>query len=296
VPIAIGAAAIDGIAFGLIAIAVATLVTAYVISPLRAGAQQVSGLVAVGGALSFALSRLADLIQITINANSYLVSIGRQQAMDWFNWIVTGIVSAYYGGAINAATWLAANLGAVAWMRNYWDAYWSVVFGEIRPAVGVLQNDLGGLHRWIDTAELPLIRGIGDDLAGLHRWIDGVQLPLIRGIGDDLAGLHRWLDGTLVPGIDAGIRQLADAWARTNADVQTRARQAEVDALKQELARTQATVATLAALLPLAIAGAEVISNLRCVGNINCLDLNALNDGTLSTLESRVAMLEVAGD
>jgi hypothetical protein len=289
-PIAIAGGAIDAIAFGLLAIAAGTLITAYVISPLRAASQQVSGLVAVGGALSWAFSHLADIVQIGLNANAYLIEVGRKQALDWFNWLIPWTARAFFGPELNAAGWLAANLGAVAWMRNYWDAYWAVVFGEVRPKVYAVANDVAGLHAFIDTALLPRVGGIGNDLLGLHQWIDGVLLPRVGGIGNDLLGLHEWIDGILVPGIEAGIRTLNDALQRTNADVQTRARTTEVEALRAELAKTQAVVGTLAALIPLALAGAEAISNLRCMMDLPCSDMSLLQD---TDLEARVSNLEL---
>lgn len=287
---ALAAPEIQLLAFGLIAIVASLIAETYIISPLRSASVTVSGLPFVGGPLSWALSTLATAVAIAVGLTSWIVDTGKQQAADAFNWLATNSVLAQFGWQLNAATWLANNLGAVAWITTHWDELWWIVTRQIQPLATQTAIDLDLFKQWVTGPMLAQVTALAAALNDLTRWIATVQVPLVNALSNDLAGLHRWLDSVVLPDIAASLRTLADRLARTEADVQTRARQADVDALRQELTRTQGLVTILTALMPLAIAGVESIGNLRCLMDVPCTDIQTMQD---SDLEARVSNLEL---
>ena len=214
-PAAVLAGGLVAIALAFAAISAALLIRQLVIGPIRGTASAVSEVALVGGVLAWALTQLANIIEIGISGFDYLANVGKQQAADWWNTLVYGTVNALYRDLWNAVIWYWTNWTNMSSLPGRLSAIENTVNHYVTAALGSVSIDLAGLHAWINSYELPLIRGIGDDLAGLHGWINGYQLPLIRGIGDDLAGLHDWINAHL-----ATRDELAQAQARAMAAAQ----------------------------------------------------------------------------
>lgn len=213
-PVAVLAAGLVAIALAFAAISATLLVRQLVVNPIRGAAVAVAEVAVVGGVISWALTQLANIIEIGLSEFQYLAQVGQQQAADWWNTLIYGTVNALYRDLWNALIWYQANFAGFSFILATYAGMRDLVYNHVFPSVSALSVDLAGLHAWINSYELPLIRGIGDDLAGLHGWIDSYELPLIRGIGNDLAGLHDWINQNLVTR-----NELANAEAKTLAQV-----------------------------------------------------------------------------
>lgn len=214
-PAAALAAGLVAIALAFAAISAALLVRQLVVNPIKGAAVAVAEVAIVGGVISWALTQLANIIEIGLSGFAYLAQVGQQQAADWWNTLVYATVNALYRDLWNAVIWYWANWANMSALPGKVAQLASLADNVLLPTVSRVSSDLAGLHSWIDGYELPLIRGIGDDLAGLHGWINGFQMPIIRGIGDDLAGLHKWIDANVLKRSDvAGIEAQALAQAQ----------------------------------------------------------------------------------
>lgn len=280
------------LAFALVAIVAVDLVRQFVVSPLYATSNRVSSVAVIGGPLAYAINLAAALIDETCAALSWMAQQGRNDAVNGWIWLVQNTVGWIFAPTIYWAQWVADRNGAIAWVLIYWDRLWAQAWTTVPALIGGVANDLAGLHRWIDTVEMPIIRGIGDDLAGLHKWLDTVEMPIIRGIGDDLAGLHKWLDDILVPNIDRAFGQVNDRIRHAEQDIARRALESEAEQLRARVTSLERQVALLMALGVIAAAGTDVIENLRCIGSVKCSLLDPLLNGDL---EDRLTELEING-
>lgn len=292
-PAAIGVGAVAALAFALIAIAATLLVRQLVVAPIRASAAGVSGIAVIGGSLAWLLVHAAQMIEAGLNTFDYLQQQYREQALSWWNWTVEQ--TSYYLGI--PTRWdQAANrtdINAVTALAQF------MFYSQLPPIIATALrqqaqiNSTAATVGHIATQDLPDIRGIE---AGLR-----IDVNAVTRLAQDL--FYRELP--TIKGIDAGLRidvnavtRLAqqtwyDALPRMQADINSRALQSDLIALRNVLAQQQALLGTLAALVPLAVAGAEAINSLRCASRIGCLDWDAINNGDLSSLEARVSMLEV---
>lgn len=188
-PIVIAGAAIDALAFGLIAIVAGTLIITYVVTPLRAAAAFASSIVAIGGALSWALTHAANFVQSAVDANAHLVEIGRNQALAYWNWLVGGTVNALFADqwALLYATASTA-VQALASTTYIWTQYLPWLRGRV-DANEANANAATHLAQRIWYQDLPQIRGIDDilrrDVDAATRLAQDIwynQLPFMRGV------------------------------------------------------------------------------------------------------------------
>lgn len=289
-PAIVAAAGIDGVAFGMMAIVAATLIAAFVISPLRNGAQQVAGLVAVGGVLSWGLTVVADFAQSVINTFGPQVVTGRQQAVDWLNWLVYNIGWTYFGTYFNLANWSAAWVNNWIWTR-------ALLFDTIIPTINAslayqltLINAAVGTINWLIGSYVPAVQawinyfiGHVSALEAVSAQVVQVWLPWVNGWIDSLNGrtrvLERWATDTATQTLP-----------RIEADVSRRALEAEAEALRARVGALERTVGLLASLAIIAALDVPAIRSLRdtALDPCRCLDLTNLND-----LQERVSALEV---
>lgn len=289
-PVAVGADALVLIAAAIVALGGALLIRQVIISPMRGAATNVSGAPVIGGVLAWALSEAALLIEYAVQGLSTLEAKAKADGVNTLSWFVAEAWGWWFSAWYNPLQWVAQNFGLVYNAAVNLPAMLNTLNNVVQIRMQVIASDIANLQSWIDSYELPLIRGIGNDLAGLHSWIDHTLLGLVGGIGNDLAGLHSWIDNTLVPGIDARIRDLQGQVDRVNSDVQTRARSSDVDMLRQRVSDLESQLAKLAALAPLAALSTTAINELveTALDPCRCVDLTNIGD-----MEQRISALEV---
>lgn len=292
-PAAVGIGALVALAFAFAAIAATLMVRTLIVSPMRASAAGVSGIPVIGGSLAWLIVNAMNMIELGLNTFDWGQEATRQQALSWWNWLVA--TTAWYLGIPDRVAFGQAriDINAVTALAQF------MYYGQIPPILATAlrhQSEINAVtaqsqHIWYQ--DLPDIRGIE---AGLR-----VDVNAVTRLAQDL--FYRELP--TIKGIDAGLRtdvnavtRLAqqtwyDALPRMRDDINSRALQSDLLALRDIVMRQQALLGTLAALVPLAIAGAEAINNLRCASRLGCLDWDAINNGDLSSLEGRVSMLEV---
>lgn len=290
-PAVIGLDIVAALAFGMAAIVATVLVRQLIVSPIRASASGVSGIAVVGGALAWLLTNAANMIELGLNVFDWGQAQFRAQALAWWNYAVTQ--TAYYIGLPQRGEFnqVAANAASALFTANY---TWLTYLPWLRGRVDANERNLlaaTAAVQYVIGAALPELRGIEAGLrvdvnaAGrLAQQIWNTELPAIRGIE---AGIRTDLNVTQ--------RALADVQShvipRIQADVNARALQSDLQALRDVVTRQGAQLAILGALAILALAGEEAISNLRCHMDIPCSDLNQF---TGQDWEARIAMLEVA--
>jgi len=294
-PAVIGLEAIAALGLTLVAIAATLLVRQLIVSPLRASAAGVSGIAVIGGALAWLLTNAANMIEVGLNAFDYGQTQFRTQALSWWNWTVAQ--TAYYIGLPQRTEFnaVAANANQALSTALYtWNSYlpWLKARVDGNEAATSAVTALAQFM-WYDA--LPELRGIDAGLRAdvdvatrlaQHIWYN--DLPQIRGIE---AGVRTDLNN-----VTRSMEQLqTQVLPRVQADINSRALQSDLLTLRDIVAKQAALLGTLAALVPLAIAGAEAVESLRCASRIGCLDWDAINNGDLSSLEARVSMLEVGG-
>lgn len=289
-PAVVGVEIVAALAFALIAIAATLLVRQLVVSPMRASASGVSGIPAIGGALAWLLTNAANMIEVGLNVFDYAQAQYRSTALTWWNWAVEQ--TAYYLGIPNRWDFQTAktDIGAVTALAQF-------IWYNSLPAIAARENDIRhdtqavtALAQSIWYNALPEIRGIE---AGLRTDVNAVtrlsqdiwysELPNIRGIE---AGIRTDLN--------AATRLAQDIWygelPRIRADVNTRARSVDLEALRARVDNLTRQLALLAPLLAIAALDATAITSLRdtAIDPCRCLDLSGLNN-----LEERVSALEL---
>lgn len=290
-PAVIGLEIVAAVAFAFAAIAATLLVRQLVVSPMRASAAGVSGIAVIGGALAWLLTNAANMIELGLNVFDWGQAQFRDQALSWWNYAVN--VTAYYLGIPQRAEFnqVAANAAqALSTVVYVWNTYLPWLRGRVDNNERNIQA-ASAVVAYIIGAALPELRGIEAGLRidvntanRIAQQIWNNELPNIRGIE---AGIRTDLNNV--------VRSLEDVRSnvipRVQADVNTRAREADLQALRDVVARQGAQLAVLSALAVIALAGEEAISNLRCHMDIPCSDLNQFMG---QDYEARIAMLEVA--
>lgn len=289
-PVAIAAGGFIELADAFAALAAALLIGTLVVASINWVAGIVGNIPVIGGAIAGMLHSLANAINGALQQLGWLKDQAIDTALNAWNFLVGGTVSALFGAYLWWVQDWASKSGPVGAVLYWWNAVWTAALIVLPARVSAVGGDLAGLHNWIDHVQDPIIQGIGNDLAGLRDWIDRALLPTVAGIGNDLAGLHNWIDHVQMPTVEGWVRGLQDALGRVDADVQTRARAADLSAALREIDRLNAALAALAPLAILANLGEEALTNLKddALDPCRCLDLSGL-----ASLESRVSALEV---
>ena len=289
-PAAVGLGAIEALALAFVAIGAALLVRTLIVAPIRSAAGAVSGVPAIGGALAYVLSQAALAIEIGVNGFAALANSAKSQGLSWWNWSVQ--VTMQY---IDIPQWhvlskVVQDTASVTALAQYiWYNSLPGIYNSVN-SVGATAVAAYSLSRSLFYDILPQLRGID---AGLRTDLDAVT-RLAQKIWYESLQEIRGIEAGLRTDLNNATRQLQNVTTqvipRIQADVNTRARDTELQALRDLVNRQAATLATLSALVPLAIAGAEAIENLRCMMDTPCSDVN-LNQ--YEDLEARVSNLEL---
>lgn len=192
-PAAVLIGGLVAIALAFAAISATLLIRQLVVNPVRGAAIAVAEIAIVGGVVSWALTQLANIIEAGLGGMAYLAEVGKQQAADWWNYLVNQTVASQFAWYFGWVGWLASVAGAIGNVLNNFPTLWSLTVYSLAPKVQATESSLAGLQNFVFGQLWQTLSGIGNDLAGLHSWIDNYELPLIRGIGNDLAGLRDWV-------------------------------------------------------------------------------------------------------
>lgn len=290
-PAAVGVGALVAFSFALVAIAATLMVRVLVVSPMRASAAGVSGIPVIGGSLAWLIVNAMNMIEVGLNVFDWGQEQTRQQALDWWNWLVG--TTAWWLGIPDRPTFGQArtDINAVTALAQF------MFYGQIPPIIATAlrqQSEINAVTAQSQAMFYQAIPEMRSIEAGLRTDVNAVtrlaqdlfyrELPTIKGI-----------DAGLRTDVNAATRLAQQIWydalPRMQADIGTRALQSDLTALRDIVLRQQALLTTLAALSVIALAGTDAINNLRCQMDLRCADLSPLLD---SDIEARLAMLETA--
>lgn len=289
-PAAVGLGAIEAIALAFVAIGAALLVRTLVVAPIRSASSAVSSVPAIGGALAYVLSQTALAIEIGVNGFAALANDAKSQGLSWWNWSVQVTLQYIDIPQWHALSNVVKDTAAVTALAQYiWYNSLPGIYNSIN-SIGPAASAAYTLSRSLFYDILPQLRGID---AGLRTDVDAVT-RLAQYIWYNSLAEIRGIEAGIRTDLNNAIRQLQNVTTQTipriQADVNTRAKDVELQALRDLVNKQAAALATLSALVPIAIAGEEAIQNLRCMMDTPCSDssLNMYED-----LEARVSNLEL---
>lgn len=196
-PAAVLIGGLIAIAFAFAAISASLLIRNLVVSPIRGAAVAVSEVAVVGGVIAWALTQLANIVEIGISGMAYLANVGEKQAADWWNYLIHETVANQFWVYFNEANLFNGMMPALQYIVGQFPGLYSLVVHSVWPTAIATADNLNKLQAFVYGEASQTINAINQDLVGLHHWIDGYELPLIRGIGNDLAGLKEWINGNV---------------------------------------------------------------------------------------------------
>lgn len=273
------APAFDALAFAFAAFAFALVAGALLINPLNTLAAAASGVPVIGGALSWAFSFMADLVQAAVDGVYWQKQYAYAQAASWWNWLVSNTIGNYYGdvnGKFADLYWRSGTL-------------WNQVYGTLAYQIGDLYAQVSSvrelaygvldLARYAVYSAIPQLRfetdalrarawALESDINNLRTIVIATLSARVGAIEADVIDFGRWREWV-------GNQVLP----RMQQDINVRAFESEAEALRQQLRQAQGQIAILFPLALLAVAGAEAISNLRCHMDVPCDPLSQLAQG-----------------
>ena len=289
---ALEAAYIVALALAFAAIAARLLIETFVENPLRNAASAASNVPGIGGALAWLLTQAANEVGYMLAVLSWIGQKGTDDGVTNMNNLTLGLMNWFLGDVIFWARWVgneSNNLSNI--IADWGNLWWQVWFGT--PSyIASVATQLGNLQGLVVGSILPEIRGIEAGVRDLSNLVNLRVIDDIARLTSDLLNLRWWIDNVLTPGFERALQGVNDRVGAIERDLPTRALEAEAEAIRARLAQLEHQVAILSALGILAIAGADVIENIRCLGGVKCDLLSPLLSGDL---EDRVTELELSG-
>lgn len=270
------APAFDALAFAFAALAFALVAYTLIINPLRSGADASSGLPVIGGALAWALSNLANLIESAVYYVDSLKDNAYRDATSWWNWLVSNTIGNYYGD-VN---------GKFADLYGRTDSLWNQVYGVVSSQVADLYSQVSGLWNLsyglrdelnsVIYGDLPAMRlqlsALASRAATLESDVYNIRAIILAALTarvgmleadvNDVQRWRQWIGDQVLP--------------RMQQDINVRAFESEAEWLRQQLQQAQNQLSLLLPLALLAVAGDVAIENLRCHMDVPCDPLAAL--------------------
>lgn len=239
----------------------------------------ISNFPVVGGWIAAAIGIVQDQIWIlrgiaianyqnTVNWASGGISDMIARVVDNTTWSQIWTYSHWTRGLADNATsaisgWILGNINAL------WDEF-HAVYGIAQDASNTAHYAADSINGWINSSinelwnTLNWIVGVASEA---HQWAGDARIALATWVPGRLDNLERWRE-----------QEQTQVLPRIQADINSRARSIDVDALQQRIIALERAVALLLALGIIAAEGTQVIENLRCISKINCNDLSGLVD------------------
>lgn len=290
-PVAAAAPALDALAFAFAAIAFGLIAYTLIINPLRGAGSDVSDVPVVGGALSWALFHLADIVVYGVDWVNSQVDAAHNQATGWWNWFVTNTIGVYYGD-IN---------GRFNTLNSYVNDLWSQAFAALPSQLGFAFSLINGLQSSVNGIYGTLSYVVGNAIPDLYAGINRLAFQATQLDARILA-----IEQTIARDVDIRLNSLESAsravavWEdyignqvipRLRDTINERAFESEAEALRHRLGQAESVIAILTPLALLAVAGATAIENLRCQMDVPCDPLAQLAQ---ADVDDRLNHLEIS--